>query len=105
VKAAKLIGGIVNLVRYSVTTGIDTNSIHYTRFITHVRFFVDRYFSGDQLHGDDDGLYQQMWIMYPEAMENADKIRKYILKMNGTDISNDEVTYLGVHINRLMKTA
>lgn len=43
-KKAKLVGTIVNMVRYSLRQEIDTNSVHYTRFITHVRFFVDRFF-------------------------------------------------------------
>ena len=44
-KKAKLIGIIVNLVRYSIQQDVNTNSIHYSRFITHVRFFVDRFFT------------------------------------------------------------
>ena len=55
------------------------------------------------LDGQDDGLYQQMCILYPLAMENADKVRQYIQKMIQQEITNEEVTYLGVHINRLMR--
>lgn len=38
-KYAKMIGGIVNLVRYSIGSNLNTESIHYQRFITHVKFF------------------------------------------------------------------
>lgn len=102
-KQAKMIGGIVNLVKYSIRIDIAPDSIHYSRFITHVRFFVERLFANKMLDGQDDGLYQQMCILYPLAMENADKVRQYIQKMIQQEITNEEVTYLGVHINRLMR--
>lgn len=104
-KYAKMIGGIVNMVRYSLQKEIDTNSIHYTRFITHVRFFVERYYSDALLDDGEEEFYNQMWILYPSAMENATKVKDYIKKIHHRTISNDEVVYLGVHINRLMKHA
>jgi beta-glucoside operon transcriptional antiterminator len=102
-KYAKLIGGVVNMVRYSIQTDIDTTSIHYTRFITHVRFFVERYYSNKMLNGDERELYKQMWTLYPSAMEVATKVKNYIEKIETVVIPEEETVYLGVHINRLMK--
>lgn len=102
-KYAKMVGGIVNMVRYSLPKEIDTNSIHYTRFITHVRFFVERYYSNSLLDEGETDLYGQMWTLYPLAMEIATKVKNYIEKVYGTSIPDDELIYLGVHINRLMK--
>lgn len=101
-KSAKLIGSIVNLVRYSLNSPISTESIHYTRFITHVKFFVERFFSGELLDDGDDALFEQIAVLYPQAMNGAFKIRDYIEQLHGKKISNDEVTYLAVHINRLL---
>ncbi|HCM86931.1 MULTISPECIES: PRD domain-containing protein [Enterococcus] len=102
-KYAKMISGIVNMVRYSIQKEIDTTSIHYSRFITHVRYFVERLYQNGLLEEDEDQLYEQMWILYPAAMEIAGKVKKYIEKVNHTTIPTDEIIYLGVHINRLMK--
>ncbi|MHC5218526.1 BglG family transcription antiterminator LicT [Enterococcus sp. LJL128] len=102
-KYAKMIGGIVNMVRYSLQQDIDTESVHYTRFITHVRFFVERYYSDKLLDDGEEELYRQMWILYPSAMENATKVKEYIEKVYKTTIPDEEIVYLGVHINRLMK--
>uniref|UniRef100_UPI00403F3255 PRD domain-containing protein n=1 Tax=Candidatus Enterococcus willemsii TaxID=1857215 RepID=UPI00403F3255 len=102
-KYAKLIGGIVNMVRYSIQLDIDTSSIHYTRFITHVRFFVERYYSNHLLDGNEKELYKQMWTLYPSAMELATKVKNYVEKIEDTQIPDEETIYLGVHINRLMK--
>ncbi|WP_321384983.1 BglG family transcription antiterminator LicT [uncultured Enterococcus sp.] len=102
-KYAKMIGGIVNMVRYSIQKEIDTNSIHYTRFITHVRFFVERYYSDGLLEDTEGELYRQMWTLYPSAMETATKVKEYIEKVYHATIPDEEIVYLGVHINRLMK--
>lgn len=102
---AKMIGGIVNMVRYSLQTDIDTNSIHYIRFITHVRFFVERYISNNLLNDEEEELYNQMWTLYPAAMEIATKVKRYIEKFYHQTIPKEETAYLGVHINRLIKHA
>ena len=41
--------------------------------------------------------------MYPSAMEVATKVKNYVEKMEGQTITEEEIVYLGVHINRLMK--
>ncbi|AYW46593.1 PRD domain-containing protein [Tetragenococcus koreensis] len=102
-ESAKMIGGIVNMVRYSIQTEVDEDSVHYLRFITHVKYFVERFYTGKLM--DDEGgsaLYKQMWTLYPSAMEIGIKVQDYLYKMYDKKISEEEVVYLGVHINRLM---
>lgn len=100
---AKMISSIVNVVKYSIESPIDTTSIHYTRFITHVRFFVERFFSNQLLHDENNELYSQLWTLYPYAMGTADKVQKYIKKVYHTSIPDDEIVYLGIHIHRLIR--
>ncbi|MDG4975088.1 PRD domain-containing protein [Lactococcus lactis] len=99
-KKAKLIASIVNLIKYALMSEIDTSSIHYSRFIAHVRYFVDRLFS-DQLMVENNGLYKQMWELYPMAMSAAIKVGEYIMQTYSVQIPENELAYLGVHINRL----
>lgn len=100
---AKMIGGIVNMVKYSIQTKIDEDSVHYLRFITHVKYFAERFYTG-KLMDEEDGseLYKQMWTLYPSAMNIGIKVQDYLSKMYNKTISEEEVAYLGVHINRLM---
>ncbi|MHC5373063.1 PRD domain-containing protein [Enterococcus sp. LJL120] len=100
---AKMTGEIVNLVRYSIQRELDTNSLHYTRFITHVRFFVERFFSESLLHEGETALHDQMWNLFPEAAEIAIKVRDFLEKTYKKTIPNEETFYLAVHINRLLK--
>lgn len=104
-EAIKFVGDIVNLVRYSVNKPLDTTSIHYARFITHVRFFVGRFLNGEQINGFDDMLFDQMWHTYPESMAIAEKVSDFANRKFQKGLADDEKTYLGVHINRLIKSA
>ncbi|RKL64804.1 transcription antiterminator BglG [Salipaludibacillus neizhouensis] len=99
---AKMIGSIVNLVRYTLNINIDNENIHYTRFITHVKFFVERFYSDKMLDDKDNALFEQLATLYPQAMDGAFKIKDYIKQVYGKSIPNEELAYLAVHIHRLI---
>lgn len=102
-QAAKLIGNLVNIVVYTTHCKLDTESIHYSRFISHLQFFAERYYSGQTLDSDDNFLYQQIKTAYPLAMACAERIRTYLLTNDNKRITDEEVAYLAVHIARLTK--
>jgi beta-glucoside operon transcriptional antiterminator len=101
-KAAKMIGSVVNLVRYTLNLNIDEKNIHYTRFITHVRFFVERFYTDSMLEDKDNVLFEQIASLYPQAMDGAFKIKEYIKQVYEKNIPNEELAYLAVHIHRLI---
>ena len=100
-KYAKMIGGIVNLVRYSMGKSLKTEGVHYQRFITHVKFFTERYFKDEMLQDENEEMFEQIATLYPKAMEISFKINDYVKKVYGGTIPKDELTYLAVHLNRL----
>lgn len=104
-KYAQLIGKIVNIVKYTVGRDIAKDDIHYSRFVTHVKFFVERFFTGKMLNESEDPLFEHLQVKYPEAMNGAFKIRDYIADKYEETIPNEEVTYLAVHIYRLLNVA
>lgn len=46
---AKLVSGISDIVRYELGIEFDKSDIHYQRFLTHLKFFVERYFEEKML--------------------------------------------------------
>lgn len=100
-RASKLIGAIVMLVTYTMKCQLDTESIHYARFISHLQFFVERFFSNKMLNDTDNFLYKQMLNTYPNTLNCAEKIRSFICKDYNTVIPDEEVAYLAIHIQRL----
>lgn len=100
-RAAKLIGMVVKLVTYSMNCQPDKESLHYSRFISHMQYFAERFFTDRMLDSKDDFLYDQMAHGYPKAVSCAEKVRTHVLKEYNKNISNEEVAYLAVHIQRL----
>lgn len=100
-RAAKLIGRVVTLVTYSMNCQPDKESIHYSRFISHMQYFAERFFTNKMLDSKDDFLYAQMEKGYPKALACAEKVRTHMIKEYKKSISNEEVAYLAVHIQRL----
>lgn len=101
-RAAKLIGKIVTLVTYLMQCQPDKESIHYSRFISHLQYFSERFFTDKMLDSPDDFLYEQFEKGYPKALNCAERVRTLILREYGKAITNEEVVYLAVHIQRLI---
>ncbi len=100
-RAAKLIGKVVTLVTYYMKCQPNKSSIHYSRFLSHMQYFAERFFTDRMLDADDDFLYEQMEAGYPKAVTCAEKIRALIFEEYDKAIPNEEVAYLAVHIQRL----
>ncbi len=98
---AKVIGKLINLVVFSLNRPVDTTGIHYRRFVTHVKYFVERYFTGHLLDGDDDALFLQMSAKYEREMSIAYKLKEYMEREYDDVVTRDELVYLAVHIWRL----
>ena len=100
-QAARLIGELTNIVTYRMHSPVDSESIHFSRFISHLQFFAERFFSGKLMDSEDDFLFAQMQQGYPQATDCAEKIRTFVLRKYGVFLPNEETAYLALHIARL----
>lgn len=103
VKSAKMINNIVNIVKYSAGLDEADNPLHFQRFITHVKYFVERILTNRMLFGKDDVLFNHIYDQYGEAVDVANKIKMHILTFQEVAISDEELMYLIIHIDRLLK--
>lgn len=101
IKYAKVIGEINNIIVFSLNRTIDKKSIHYMRFVTHIKFFVERYFTNSMLMNHNDTLFRQMGEVYPREMGIAMKIKEFLEKKYAIALPNEELTFLVVHIARI----
>lgn len=100
-RAAQPIGELSNIVTYSMHCPVSTESIHYARFVSHLQYFAERFFSGKLMDSEDDFLFQQMQQNYPAAVTCAEKIRTFVLRKYGVFLPNEETAYLALHVARL----
>lgn len=96
------IGEVIQIVEEHIGMKLDEESLNYSRLITHLKFLVQRAFAGQVLDDSIEELALMIKSKYPSEYECSKKIVEYIKsKYEDCKISQDEMTYLAVHIRRL----
>lgn len=97
-----LIQAVLGIVKAEFKMELDETSLNYERFITHLRFLAQRIYSKELL-GDDDNqeFYEMVAKMYPEESACSRKVADYINETYRHKVSDEEVSYLAVHIKRV----
>lgn len=98
----ELVNRIAEIVRYKLSKAIDTESVNYRRFITHLRYFAERVLSGSVVASETEDFYQELMRHRPDAMTVAWVIRDYVQEKYQLTLPKDELTWLSIHISRLM---
>lgn len=102
-EAAKLISSIVNLVGYSLGVDLVQQNIHHTRLVTHIKFFVERYFQDQMLDSNDTEMFEYVANRYPKALAVAYQVNEFVKKKYQKPMTNDELLYLAIHFNRILQ--
>lgn len=92
---------LLNIIKYHFNTKFDENSINYLRLVTHLQYFIERLNLKKAYNTNQTMLYQQVKATYPEAYKTVQKIEQYVINIFDQKISQDEYTYLMIHINRI----
>ncbi|WP_124068209.1 PRD domain-containing protein [Clostridium sp. E02] len=92
---------VLNIVKYYYQIDLNENTLNYSRFITHIRFFARRLLKEEILTSDDNFLFEQIKDKMPKAKECADKVKDYFIKKFKITISQEEMIYFMLHINRV----
>lgn len=100
----EMIQNILQVLKYQCNLEFDTSSLAYERFITHLKYFSRRLFSpvSQEEPPVDVGLYQMIKTQYKNAYLHVLKIGTMIAAQYGKHLSDDEMVYLTIHVNRLM---
>ncbi len=100
----KDIKAIMKIVTYHFDIHIDEESMNYLRFITHLKYFVQRVRSGNILNkiDDSDKLFSMVCQKYFQSYLCVEKIEKYFMKTYDIEISDEEKMYLVLHIERVV---
>lgn len=95
---------ILSLIEAELGMAIDRNSMSVTRFVTHLRYLFVRLHSRKQYEGEAVSIRSAITDAHPAAHHCAERIR-YLLTLDDQSLSDDEVTYLTLHIARLAQAA
>lgn len=80
---------------------LDERTLHYERFVTHLKFLLQRVYRKELLPNEEDELAELMRTKYPKEYACSCKIAEYIEKNTECRLSGEEVMYLGIHLRRV----
>lgn len=101
----KIIKDIMSIISKYFHIALDEESIDFFRFITHLKFFAQRlqekrYYNDS--NGSEDPLFVSVKFSYPDSFECAKRIGQYIETIQKNTITNEELLYLTIHIQRII---
>ena len=96
-----MIQKILELVRLEMGIEFDEESLHYERFITHLKFLVQRLYRHELLKDEEIEFARMMENKYPKEYECSKHIAEYIEKEYGSGIASEEIMFLAIHIKRV----
>lgn len=80
---------------------LDERTLHYERFVTHLKFLLQRVYRRELLPNEEEELAELMRTKYPKEYACSCRIAEYIEKNADCKLSGEEVMYLAIHIRRV----
>ena len=97
----ELVHKIISVVRYQYHMNFNEESLHFVRFVTHLKFFAQRLFQDKMLDGDDGELSSLIRTQYADSYACAEKIAKLVWNDYQIAVPEEELVYLAVYIRRI----
>jgi beta-glucoside operon transcriptional antiterminator len=96
-----LIQEVLGIIEGYFQMKLEEHSISYERLITHVRFLAERIYCKELLDEGSPEFCQMIAKLYPEEYQCSRKVREHIAKQYEHSVTDEEVSYLAVHIKRV----
>lgn len=101
----KLIEGTIAVVEYFYHKTFDRESLAFSRFVVHLRYFAQRLFQNQMMQdgaGEQDVLFRQLIARNcRQHYKCAQLIGEYIQKTWQKSLSDEELIYLTIHLKRI----
>ncbi len=94
---------LLNVLEQAYGRPFERDTVNAARFITHLRYFVVRAQTGQQLDDGASTLSKAIREAYPEAYATALKLQAVLELRLGTPLTEEEVTYLTLHVARMVE--
>ncbi|WP_028709643.1 PRD domain-containing protein [Propionicicella superfundia] len=101
-KMTGVIQQMVTVIEQSFGRTLETSSVSVGRFITHLRYLFVRIHQHRQLSDEHSAVGAAIREAYPEAAECSQRLAGMLELRLGASISGDEVSYLSLHVARVV---
>jgi beta-glucoside operon transcriptional antiterminator len=80
---------------------VNKESFSYYRFVTHLYYLIKRIRNNQMIESQNVQLFHALKEEFPDVLKSALDIKKIIKEQLGRELSDEELIYLMLHINRL----
>lgn len=100
----KVTKSMVKIIQSLFDISLNKSSINYSRFVTHIRYFMNRQLNNTSFVSEQSNeLYTIIQEQYPKSYACSLMIREMLKNDYQMNISDDEMVYLIIHIERITK--
>ena len=99
----KIVKEILNIIRYFYSVEFNQNEMNYERLLTHLKFFAKRLIKNESKENKQNELLGIIKEKYEDSYKCASKIKTFIEEHYEYVVSEDELLYLILHINRVIE--
>ncbi|PPH39123.1 transcription antiterminator BglG [Rathayibacter sp. AY1E3] len=99
-RIVQLIRSVTAIIQHSSGAALDRDDLRSARFVAHLQYFAERFFSGGLLESEDDFLFTSLSARYPRAIASAERVRSFVAAEYQAALPNEEVAFLALHIAR-----
>lgn len=92
---------IINIVRLSFDYPINEETVSFSRFVTHLQFFIQRVINNEFSENAVDDFFDDVIANYAQAYRCACRIRQFVEQSFSITLGNEELLYLTIHVNRI----
>lgn len=102
----RTVSDIVKIVERHLNAALDEQSLTYSRFIIHLKFFLKNVLSGSMVHGEAafDSIFDQLKSEFEESLACVKEISDYVMENYNYECGDEDRIYLMIHIVRLYQT-
>lgn len=98
IKYAYLSSSIVEMIEDELNIAIDRRSLDYARFVTHIRFAIERIINSSPIKNELLGAIKKQ---FKSSYKLSKKVAELIENELGMRVVEDEVGYIAMHIEKL----
>lgn len=102
-KITEMIQAVLRIVRNYYRITLDESSLNYGRLIVHLKFLGQRIARNTKLGTEDEELDASIREQFPQAYSCAQRVQVYIENKFQHRLSDDEMTFLTIHIHRVAR--
>ncbi|WP_102272029.1 PRD domain-containing protein [Cytobacillus massiliigabonensis] len=102
IRQTTIIRDMVQLIKRHVRIAVEEDDLSYQRLISHLRFTLTR-LGQNELHTMDEEMLVMLKKKFPYSFSYARKIAQDLGRQHGITLPEQELGYIALHIERLMK--